>query len=192
MLTCSHELKCEFSINKIVCHSNVPRKKEKPWKHTVWFLRYASCSGGGYILCSTVQFCLFRFCFSSHIQTVNGSYFSELKSCSAEKTALCPQQCMKQQSPWLLNHISTHPIKQWSFKLGPKSRHKAHSWAIESIWLRSLLHHTHRGPEFGMTPDMEESISLSHRSLSACVWMPMSKNPADVACSWQISPTLSL
>lgn len=58
-----------------------------------------------------------------------------MKSCSREQTTLCPQQCMNQQSAWLLNHISTHPIKQWSTELGPKSRHKAHSRAIESIWL---------------------------------------------------------
>lgn len=50
-----------------------------------------------------------------------------------------PQQGMKQQSAWLLNHISTRPIKQWSARLGPKSRHKAHSRAIESIWLHPHL-----------------------------------------------------
>lgn len=61
---------------------------------------------------------------------------------------LCPQKGMKQQSVRLLNHIRTHPIKQWSTKLGPKSRHKAHSWAIESSWPHPLLlHHAPHGPE---------------------------------------------
>lgn len=87
---------------------------------------------------------------------------------------------MKQQSAWLLNHISTHPIKQWRTKLGPKSRHKAHSRAIESIWLHpSPLHHTPHGPESRITPQMPnvESISLSrsYRCSSGPACMPTDK-----------------
>lgn len=65
------------------------------------------------------------------------------KPCIGEKlAALC--KAVKQQYAWLLNHISTDPVKQRRTKLSPTSRHKEDSWAIESIKLHppSLTSHS--------------------------------------------------
>lgn len=57
-----------------------------------------------------------------------------------------PRRGVKQQSAGLLNHISTRPIKQWRTKLGPESRQRVHSWAIESLCLHPhFLHHFQSG-----------------------------------------------
>lgn len=100
-------------------------------------------------------------------------HYSRRKPFSAEQTTLCPQLCMKQQSAWLLNHISAHPIKQWRTKLGPKSRHKAHSWAIESVWLHSFLHHTHHWSRI-----LEDSINAQCGIHQLITFLSMLSRPA--------------
>lgn len=85
------------------------------------------------------------------LSALNANFQRDLGWCARSRklAALC--KAMKQQYAWLLNHISADLIKQRRTKLSPKSRHKEHSWAIESTGPRPhLLHHI----PHGLNPDM--------------------------------------
>lgn len=106
------------------------------------------------------------------------------------RTTRCPQQRMKQQSAWLLNHISTYPIKQWENQIGAQITPQS---TQSSYWinLAALPLTSHSSwPRIHDDSRKVESRSLSPPDLCRSAGRRLGK-PADAALG-RASPTLAV